>query len=58
MLQLKILIFVWTLRLVVLHTDFSMAKDLLALLILVLNSWSVAGHCHLGAQIGEFFNVF
>ena len=35
MLLLKILILVWTLRLVVLHTGFSMAKVRLALLILV-----------------------
>ena len=40
MLLLKILILVWTLRLVALHTGFSMAKAWLALLILVLTSWS------------------
>ena len=40
MLLLKILILVWTLRLLVLHTDFSMAEAWLALLILVSISWS------------------
>ena len=58
MLLLKILILVWTLRLVALHIGFCMAKAWLASLILVLISWLLSPVDVIGAQLGEFFNVF
>ena len=54
----KILMLVWSLRLVVLRTGLNMAKAWLALLILVLISWLQSPRFVTGAQIGEFFNVF
>ena len=51
-LLLKILILVSTLRLVALHTGFCTTDPGVDLVV------TVAGYCHFGVQIGEFFNVF